>query len=84
MHVAQLVSITNSVEEPCDGCFSSCESLSRVTIGWSSSLEWIGKDAFRYRGVVEIHILGGVEELCEKCFWCARVFHMLHLVRLLH
>ena len=46
MQMVELVSIPDSVEELCDGCFSGCTSLSRVTFGDSSSLKLIGKKAF--------------------------------------
>ena len=68
MRSVQLMSITDSVEELCESCFSECKSLSRVTFGESSSLKLIGKRAFYRSGLVEIHIPDGVEELCESCF----------------
>ena len=39
------------------------KSLSRVTFGESSSLRFIGKEAFSGSGVVEIHIPDGIERL---------------------
>ena len=40
------VCVPDSVCELCDGCFSTCESLRRVTFGPSSSLERIGALCF--------------------------------------
>ena len=68
-NVVESVSITDSVEELCEGCFYLCKRLFRVTFGESSSLKLIGKEAFIWSGVREIHIPDGVEELCEKCFY---------------
>ena len=58
---ARFVSIPDVVEEICDWCFSWCKSLSRVTFVESSSLKLIGKEAFSWSGLREIHIPDGVE-----------------------
>ena len=57
------IHIPDSVEGLCQSCFFGCESLLRVTFGESSSLKWIGNDAFRGSGLVEIHIPHSVERL---------------------
>ena len=71
------ISIPDSVRELCDGCFKGCSSLRRGTFGPSSSLEWIGVEAFGAVqigaqstpcGLEEISIPNSVRELCEGCF----------------
>lgn len=64
------VSIHDGVEElGRELCDSSPHSwLFRVTFGAGSSLKRIGKEAFSYSIIKEIHIPDGVEELCEDCF----------------
>ena len=42
--VLSSVCVPDSVRELCDGCFKGCRSLQPVTLGPSSSLEWIGVD----------------------------------------
>ena len=69
----KFVSIPNSVEELCERCFFSCQSLSRVTFGEASSLKLIGKEAFLLSHLREIHIPDCVEELCVCCFASCRL-----------
>ena len=65
----KFVSIPNSVEELCERCFFSCQSLSRITFGEASSLKLIGKEAFYDGGLCEIQIPDCVEELGDECFY---------------
>ena len=64
-----LIHIPNSVDELCEGCFSDCLSLSRVTFGNSSFLKSIGKGAFSGSRVGDIHIPGGAEQICESAVY---------------
>ena len=48
-----------------DGCFEECDSLRRVTLGYSSSLERIGVDCFEGSDVEELRIPNSVRELCD-------------------
>ena len=65
MQMVRLVSIPDVVEELCEGRFSECESLSRVTFGESSSLKLIGREAFRGSGVREIHAPARAKMVCD-------------------
>ena len=62
-----------------DRCFYGCRSLQRVTFGPSSSLEWIGEEAFagdidNACAIAEIHIPDEVRDLGDRCFYnCMRL-----------
>ena len=72
------ISIPDGVRELCARCLSGCCQLRRVTIGFSSSLERIGFEAFGSSehwldvavvcNIVEIRIPDGVRELGDGCF----------------
>ena len=47
---------SDGVHELCDGCFSGCKSLRRVTFGTCSSLERIVVSCFAETGVEEISV----------------------------
>ena len=64
----ETISIPDSVEELCGGCFAHCRSLKHVTFGPSSKLKRICKDAFAYAGLETMSIPDSVEELCDGCF----------------
>ena len=64
------IRIPDNVEELCDGCFSECWKLSRITFGESSSLKRIGTRILPLRNPMkEIHIPDSVEELCDESFY---------------
>ena len=77
------IHIPDSVQMPCEACLSELNNFSRVTFGDSSSLEFIGRNAFQECGLIEIYVPNGVDVLGESCFY-KRNFPVLHLVIPLH
>ena len=62
------IHIPDAAEQIYDKCFCTCKSLSHVPFGGSSSLRFIGKDAFHSTGVIGIHVPVGVEKLLRDAF----------------
>ena len=71
---AQDVSVSNIVRELCDERFKWFQSLRRVTLGSSSSLQPIGVSCFFFASVEHVHIMDSARELCERRLkWCQRL-----------
>ena len=68
MQRVQSVSIQDGVEELCDEFLCESKRLLRVGFGESLSLKLVGKRAFAWSGLREIHIPDRVEDLRDECF----------------